>query len=400
MWNRVRSRLLEQGLILIAFTIPVSQFFSIRLILTVCIISFFKTDFSSSLSRWLRNSWDIGIYVLILLLGLLYTAQLDVGLRVLETSFSLLGISFILAHNPSLNQRHFYKIVGAFALGVLVSALICMTSAFVQFYNGSTVSVFFFDRFTDIINIQPTYFAYYLSFVLTLCLYFLYYEKFNLRYEFIVLVLLLFFLFGVLMLTGARTSYVAMILVFSFFILKFLFEEDRIFLKKLVFMLSLFLLIAMLGINHFDFNGASISLESDYWERLSLWKSAIDANPSFLFGVGTGDYKEVMNEYYVTHNLSHFAPESFNAHNEFLQRFFSNGLIGLITILILIGRPLYLSVKYQNVLGILVFFSFIIYGMTEVFLGRYQGVVFFAFLHQVFIHFYYGRQPTFSLKVV
>ena len=51
----------------------------------------------------------------------------------------------------------------------------------------------------------------------------------------------------------------------------------------------------------------------------------------------------------------------------------------------MVGRPLYLAVKNKNILAILCMFPFLIYGMTEVFLGRYQGVVFFALLHQVFI---------------
>jgi len=150
----------------------------------------------------------------------------------------------------------------------------------------------------------------------------------------------------------------------------------------------------------FVFNTINLKEKNDYWERLVLWESALKATPDMIWGVGTGDYKNVLNEYYVSHDLSKFADSSFNSHNQFIEVLFSNGLIGVVSLLLLVGRPLYLSVRNQNVLASLTFFPFIIYGMTEVFLGRYQGVVFFALLHQSFVTYYLSHKPSFSLKDV
>jgi O-antigen ligase len=129
-----------------------------------------------------------------------------------------------------------------------------------------------------------------------------------------------------------------------------------------------------------------------------LWESALHANPNTVFGVGTGDYENVLNEYYETHDLSTYASSNFNPHNQFIGTYIANGLIGLICLLLLLGKPIYLSVKTGNALGTLIFFPFIIYGITEVFFGRYQGVVFFALLHQMFTAYYLGSKPSFSLK--
>jgi O-antigen ligase len=104
--------------------------------------------------------------------------------------------------------------------------------------------------------------------------------------------------------------------------------------------------------------------------------------------VGTGDYKDVLNQFYRDHNMPAYADLSYNAHNQFIQVFFSNGLLGLTCVVLLLARPFYLSVKRQYLLGALIFFPFFIYGTTEVFLGRFQGLVFFALLHQLFIVFY------------
>lgn len=139
---------------------------------------------------------------------------------------------------------------------------------------------------------------------------------------------------------------------------------------------------------------------NDSWDRLVLWESAMKANPDLIFGVGTGD-KALLNNYYTSHGLEKFAKENYNSHNQFIQILFTNGVLGLLALLILIARPIYLSIRHQDVLGTLVFFPFLIYGVTEVFLGRYQGIVFFALLHQVFISYYYSLrkgQEVASLK--
>jgi O-antigen ligase len=133
------------------------------------------------------------------------------------------------------------------------------------------------------------------------------------------------------------------------------------------------------------------SLESaldDGWDRFVLWESSVKATPN-LFGVGTGDYKAAIQEYYVSAGMTQFANETYNAHNQFIQLLFSNGMPGLLAFALLLLRPLYFSYKRENVLGILTLFPFVVYSITEVFLGRYQGVVFFSLVSQVWLTYYY-----------
>ncbi len=92
-----------------------------------------------------------------------------------------------------------------------------------------------------------------------------------------------------------------------------------------------------------------------------------------------------MNQYYSEHGMVKFAQESYNSHNQFIQILFSNGVLGVIGLLVMLTRPLYLSFKNENILGILSLFPFLVYSITEAFLGRYQGVVFFTLLHQFFV---------------
>jgi O-antigen ligase len=281
----------------------------------------------------------------------------------------------------------------SFALGMVVASLICLVRAFTSYLETGDWSVFFYSRFTQIIDSHPTYFAYYLIFAITYGLYSLYYDlpkKFTTWG-----ILLILFFFVILLLTGGQTSFISLLLTFSFFVSKYLLDQKT---KRtsMVAMLVLSLSIGWFGLTFLFQNSdlfRSISDQNDYWERMSLWESAIRANSNPWFGVGTGDYNLILNEYYRSHDMANFASENMNAHNEFIQMYFSNGLVGLVALLLILSRPLYLAVRYQNLLAILLYFPFIVYGITEVFLGRYQGVVFLSFVHQLFVSHSLASKP-------
>jgi O-antigen ligase len=378
-------------IVLAVFTIPISQFLSVRILFCICLFSFFIKETNGGSLRFLKNAWDIVLYLSVLVFGLAYSEDINTGLKVMETSFALFAFPFIFRNVDHFQRDRFNTILLSFATGLVLASLICLAAAGFSFYQHRDIGVFFFYQLAQQIDLQPTYLAYYLCFATTLVLYFFYYEVIKMpQWIFAVVV---FFLFSMLMLTAGRTAYISMLLTFSFFILKFLFEVKSSSNQKIIFLFSIVLLTAMLVVNHFDLNIGyrAVVGNNDYWERLVLWKAALDANPDFLFGVGTGDYKVVLNAYFLRHGLYQYAESSYNSHNQFIQSLFSNGLIGLASLLLLLVRPLYLSVTHQNILGILVFFPFLIYGITEVFLGRYQGVVFFAFLHQCFISHYFAK---------
>lgn len=374
----------------IVFLIPISSFISVRLLFLTLLLALINYRFDNLL----RATWDLIIYLIVLIVGLLYSVSLDVGFNVLETSFSFLAIPIIVFNIKAISEKRLNLIFYSFILGLTVASFICLISAILSFNKSGDINSFFFYELTNDLNLQPTYFAYYLIFAITFALYLLYYQKSPVNPT--IGALIIAFFFFMLLLTGGTTSFISLLFVFSFFILKFFLNKSTS-EQRLAFALVFAMVILMFTINSIDQTGHQI-VSNDSWDRFELWKSAIMANPNFLFGVGTGDYKGVLNEFYLTHGMEKFASQNFNSHNQFIQIYFSNGLMGLIAVLILLGRPLYLSFKSNNSLGILVFFPFLIYGVTEVFLGRYQGVVFFVLLHQVFINYLNTPKPELVLK--
>ncbi|MBS1505297.1 MAG: O-antigen ligase family protein [Bacteroidetes bacterium] len=331
------------------------------------------------------NAWDIALYMLVLLGGLIYSENLELGLAVIETNFSFFAIPIIIS-KVEVDKKKLRQLFFAFSGGLILASLICVVHSVILFLQTGDIHVFFFYQLTQILDFQPTYFGYYIIAAISFGLYLLYYDPGQFSYRWVLAAIA--FLFIVLMLTGGITSFMSILFVLAFFILKYFTEEKTN--RKGVTVTVVILMMA--GLFVFSYIYKQIDNESarvtDSWERIRLWESAIQANPDALLGVGTGDYKKVLNQFYVDHKMFGYASESLNAHNQFVQIFFSNGLLGLLAMVLLLARPLYLSVKNQNIVGALIFFPFFIYGMSEVFLGRFQGVIFFVLMHQLFIAHY------------
>ncbi|MFM7857343.1 MAG: O-antigen ligase family protein, partial [Flammeovirgaceae bacterium] len=231
-----------------------------------------------------------------------------------------------------------------------------MFEASKKYFVSHDLSVYLFSNLTEAIDSHPTYFAYYLIFAITWGLYMLYYEiiKFSIYFGVAALV----FLIAMLILTGGQTSFVSILLIFSFFTLKYTLEKktkrDTIVFSFIVIMIiSIFSFISVLQ-NNERFH--SLANQNDYWERMILWESAVKANSRPLTGEGTGDYMDVLNEYYRSHGLSQFAEGNLNSHNQYVQMYLTHGLLGLISFILLLAKPLYTSLKIRDPLCILLFF--------------------------------------------
>lgn len=375
------SRIYTSVLLIFIFVIPISQFVSVRLQVVLLLFTFFIGKPKNIVILFFKRSWDIILYLFVLTMGLFYTQDISSGLKILETNFSLLALPIILSRIPSLDDQLLRRAFGAFLIGLIVAAVICLIAGILQYNIDHNIRSFFFDNFTEPINSHPTYFAYYLICAISVLLYFLYYDEENnntlLKYSIVL------FLFFTLILTGGQTAFISFLFVCSFFILKYL-TEDKARRKGAVVGLIAVMLACMFLVAIVEKENPSFAM-TDSWERVVLWESAMAAVSNPLFGVGTGDNTVALNEYYSSHNLTRFALESYNSHNQLIQLLFSNGFFGVLTFILMLGRPLYFALRNKNILAILCIFPFLIYGMTEVFLGRYQGIVFFVLLHQVFI---------------
>ncbi|MBS1976059.1 MAG: O-antigen ligase family protein [Bacteroidetes bacterium] len=363
--------------ILFGLALPIHQGASSVLLGISFFVSLFVTPIPP-LRNVLSQIWDTAFYMLVLLAGLTYTVNMEAGWRVIETNLGIAAIPFILVKLHPLNKETIYEIYYAFCVGLILSLLYCLSGAIQLFSSTRDWSVFYGDQLlSHLYNTHSVYMEYYLIMAITLGFYLLYYDEGNVAPS--VVVVLLFFFYLMMLLTGNGTATMGLLFVLLYFVLKYIFEQRRSLHRSWSFALALLFLMGLLVASSAEILGFS---HDDYWERFVLWESASEALPDWIFGVGTGDYMTVLNQYYNSHHLDYFAKENFNPHNQYMEMLFSNGVVGLVALLAMIIRPIFLSVRTGNILGFLLLFPFLGYGITEVFLGRYQGVAIYGLLHQ------------------
>lgn len=392
--NLMIQKLFNLSVLAFIFSIPVYPGLSSKLLILAVFISLFVGRQEDFLKNILLRSWDMLLFILVLLLGTWYSENFVSAIIAQENKLAFLGVAILLLRTEVTGDFKLRDIFLSFSIGLFLTCIICLTNSIFLFLASNNINDFFSYSLTSVVKSHPTYLAYYLIAAITYALYALYYEETYLKRNW--LIGLISFFFVMLLLTGGKTAYMSILLIFSFYLLKFL-TEKSLPSKKRAFILVSCLLGILLLVNSWEYFDKQ-ELNNDYWERHELWKAAIQANVNPLTGVGTGNYKQVLNQYYISHGMDRYAKENYNAHNQFAQIYLSNGLLGLLSLILLIFRPLYLSVMSKNILGILLLFPFIIYGVSEVFLGRYQGVIFFALLHQLLIYQYYTLGRAIPIK--
>lgn len=392
------QRLTTYLFLFFCFSIPISQLASSRLLILLAVVSLFVGHRPFQWKNFIQQWWDIAFYFLVLVAGVAYSQNTDLGFRQLETSLCLLALPLVVYKLGPLYKHNLTQVFQAFVAGLTVACATCLGVAIYHYSLSPQPSVDFFlyENLTKTIDAQPTYFGYYLVFGITFSLYRFYFETHR-RHLLIPIALVAFFFF-VLLLTGSQTVFISLLFVFSFFISKYLIQRTS--KRESLAVMLVVVAIAILGTwATWAPLQESRNTHTDYWERFDLWEAAMNASSNIWMGAGTGDYEDALNQYYRSHQMEHFAESNLNAHNQYLQLLLSNGMFGLIAFLVMMVRPLYLATSAKDLLGLLLLYPFVLYGITEVFLGRYQGVVFFGLVHQALVAYYAALPSAESAKV-
>jgi O-antigen ligase len=371
------------------FSIPILANSSIKILLILLSLLFVLKFKRFSLLEFISKFWHVLLFILMVALGLIYSIDAQIGVKRLETLFCLIGVPFLCLFNKEFFQGN--KPTKIFTYGVLVASIMCLANAFFHYLGQKDPRVFHYYDFTSIINSHPTYLAYYIILAISWILY-----DFSMKgrpsFDTQISVCYLVVLTVTLVLTGGQTSLISLLLVFSFFLLNSILSAkgSRSYFVTIVtiIMICIVFLANMI-------EGDNVYSEvDDSWERFHLWESGVKANDNFFFGVGTGDAGAVLKNYLAENGLEKFANSNANTHNQLIEIFLSHGMTGVIAFLILVGRPLFLSYKIRDTLGILIQYPFVVYSVTEVFLGRYQGVVVFALVQTIAICHSYANTDS------
>ena len=98
------------------------------------------------------------------------------------------------------------------------------------------------------------------------------------------------------------------------------------------------------------------------------------------FGTGTGDCFDAMRDKYRSHGYLRDFEHNYNAHNQYLQALLTNGIPGIILLLLYYFVPVAESVRRRDILLLSLFILLALNSCFECLFDRRFGVDFFAIM--------------------
>ena len=378
-------------LLLIVLSLPLHNlinsyvivFFSVTALIYILLTRSYKKKYNNKLFLI-----SIGFYA-VHFLAYFTSKNLEPFFFDLEQKASLLVFPLAIGLSPTLSKKRLNIIFTVFISTTFIVSLATFRGGFYTAWKDAGLY--------DNLIVHRPYLGMYVVISIFLLIEFL--KKGNPWSNFaIVMLVLCFILFLIVIIAKMAVLVIIILLLFYYFL-------DLYFKKKFKSILChlLFIIIVLSGIllsNHGLRNNLSkvIHLKNFSWEeydarivnsvniRNGLWRCSSDLlsrNYNWLFGVGTGDVKNELNECFREKIGPLFL--NFDPHNQYLSLLLNIGIIGLLMFLVLLFLPIRQMLIVQNKLGLIFLSALFIFCFSESILGVQKGVVFYSLFYSILI---------------
>lgn len=361
-----------------------------------------------------RRLWGSKCAVLMILFWVLYLVSIlysddwkysinDVQQKLLLVVFPLF---FVLS--SSTVKKYYHKLIDTFALGCVVSIVVCLVTALVHslsFESGSVTfnpvptdvpweNYFTYDRLANFYH--PSYLSMYLSFGIVIIFNRLKVATSSKEKALYLLLIILFCGFVYLLSSRAGMLVASMSVLIGVIVL--LKNWRKVFcitgIGLAVLLCGLWVsynikgsfsqravdeLLYGVGMRQLDYK-----VQQD--SRIGIWKTlpeVIAQKP--LFGYGTGDIHQVLNNAYREQGFDYAADNNLNTHNQYFETAIAIGLIGLAVFLTILLLPLISFRRSKDFFLPLAFILIVAANFVfESMVTRITGVLFFAFFYCLF----------------
>ena len=337
-----------------------------------------------------KNKLVLGPFFIAVAIFVLYTIlspDFHLALKVLERQTSLLVIPLLIMLLNWSKKRIivFHKCFTLLLFAVGISSIFfllffTMTNSdwisLVGEQNGSKL-LYIQYKYPHIMGAHPTYWSY-----LLICGIIALLSKDGLRIyssKYVLITLLIFFNLNMIFL-AARTPLLINLLVHLLFINR-LFVQHRSAFK---FKLGVFLLlVAIVGsiLKSPLLSGKLSMVQED--ERFYNWKFAVETikNNYYVLGEGLGQGNELIRRNIINTGDTRIRYTGYDLHNQYLRHYMDMGILGFLSLCILLVYPLFLVRKLTKVDKELYYSFFLLFSlglMTESYMYRLKGIVFFS----------------------
>ncbi|ALM08444.1 hypothetical protein SB49_11935 [Sediminicola sp. YIK13] len=330
------------------------------------------------------------LYVIIYLFFFILSEDYSQSIKQLEKQIMVLVLP-ILIFIFVYNVKQFKTLINVYLIGlILISIVSCLMLEHFYYSNMKFISTMDSNylqwKYPHLMEIHPSYWSYYLVVGNILLLSNLSNLKYKINIIFqIVFNLNLFYLAG-------RSSLVINILIYLFFISYFCFKSLKLSkIKILIISLILTMVMALTFYQSPYLKSKLYNLKNNSDERFFLWKSAYEIieDNYFVFGEGITNGEKSLKIYLDTNYEKdpRLKYNKFDIHNQYLKEYLDFGLIGLISILLIILYPLRLIKKLNYVNLALICFSLLVFlsQFVESVFSRFQGKILITTIFSILI---------------
>lgn len=301
-----------------------------------------------------------------------------------EVKLSLLifPIAFV-AQNPFL-RRHLKYILYSFVLGAIVSSLLMLTIAYFNYQDIGSIAFYY----TNISLFHPSYMAMYFIMAIAIIIKFMVNKKRSVAFittsSFGILILL-----RMIFLLQSKAGMLTIIAISIFLLIISVIKLRSLLLKiAITLLVASFSLIMVQKSSRLQAMISSVeeisesgsSDDSTTGVRFEIWKIAWNQiQNNWLIGVGAGDIKPVIFEDYEKHNIEVAMRKNLNIHNQYLETFLGQGIIGIALLLALFYFGFKEAAQRKDWMLSVFLLIIAISFAPESMLNTQAGVVFFAF---------------------
>lgn len=397
--KKIKSLLLYQKtfvvlIALLLFSLPLDFAYSSITLIVLSVIAtissaFHKIDFN-------KNFWlPILLYALVLL-SLFWTIDVDESFRGIIKSLPFFAVPLLFTLMPPLNKTSGTKILYYFALGVTCFALFFIISAGVRFSSGGTKTVFFYHSLVSPLDLNAIYVSVFTAIAL---LFLLFKTKKNVLNILMITVLSVF----LILLSSKMVIAVTLITILGLGFLKLKKATHKFFLLGFL-LLILFSILMIKPIRH----RISYEMKSDVsevlhkqrfkkvypWTGTSLrlfqariFYEMLQEDDILFTGYGIHASQEKIAEKQNEYNLYQGFNE-YNFHNQYIQIFAELGVFGLLLLLAVLINLFRGFLKHKDLMFLVLFFVMAGIFITESFLARQRGIIFFMTLYCLLFKIY------------
>ena len=396
-------------LLLIAFTLPLFLNFNSFLIIVLVFNWLLLNSFKEKLQLLSQQplNWLFMSLFLLYAIGLLYTKNFNEGINDLQQKLSLFVFPLIFSTTIPLATDKLKKIGIAFTGGVLIATVISAAFAIITYIEKGNIAAFFYHNLASGIGMNAIYLSLYCTFALILIFREIYFqEKINFKLISIAIWLLLF----ILLLSSKLLIFITFISINVFLIALIIKKKQKNYGIPGLVGCNLILLLFIFQIKPIQ---SRFSVEvvapinvvmqqqfnydtpfSGYTLRLTFWRFSLEIlqeQKAFLFGVGTGDAQQLLDQKYKQYNIytgdlrrGDTGYLGWNVHNQFFQLLLELGIVGLILFLAIILIPFLICLRRQQWLYLFFLTLIIFISLTESILETHKGIVYYSFFNGLF----------------